>query len=337
MLASLSADAIGKIAQFTAQNLTNTAWAFATLAISSPPLLQSVSAEAIKKCQEFHPQNFGNTAWAFAVCAVHDQPLLDAISSEASRNLAGYDLQALTWLADFDLTCRDEIARLLEREVDTLWEGFPATPAGVDGAFKARVKDMGIDNLGAVGDRLLFRRMGFLEGGAAFEERALETMAENRVEDPREDPAEMTFGGPSRHKRVFSYAEYRVLGPCLGAQGVLEGALLQENGARGPHYEERPLVPVQLPVNQRVERSACSEFLLLTELCALIREAGAPEEDDRRSLGGELRIYSTGPSCISCCLALWQFSMRYPGVQVVVGFSQFQNQGTPLLELSQYS
>merc|ERR1712066_909827 len=103
-----------------------------------------------------------------------------------------------------------------------------------------------------------------------------------------------------------------------------EGALLQENGARGPHFENTPLRPVPLPINQRVERSACSEFLLLSELCWVFHEAGAVSEVQRQTIGGSLRLYSTGPSCISCITTVWQFHIRYPEISIEVGYSKTQ-------------
>jgi len=248
---------------------------------------------------------------------------LDAISAEASKHMADYDLQALTWLADFDLHCRDGLQVLLDREVEAVWEKFPDEPDFVDESFLKSIKNLNVDNLGAVGSRLLLNRMGVLETDNSFEDRATETIWTHRREDPREDPNETKFGGPTRHKRVFSYAEYRISGACL-TQEFFEGAILQENGARGPHLHATPLRPVPLPINQRVERSACSEFLLLSELCWVLSEAGAVTEAQRRKLDGILRLYSTGPSCLSCITTLWQFHLRYPSISLEVGYCHMQ-------------
>merc|ERR1711904_760407 len=99
-------------------------------------------------------------------------------------------------------------------------------------------------------------------------------IAKHRLMDPREDPSEMKFVGPTRHKRVFSYAEFRIHASFIGVE-PLEGAWLQENGARGKHSEGSPLKPIPLPINQRVERSACADFLLLSGLCKSWEQAGA--------------------------------------------------------------
>lgn len=326
MLASISESAIKIIQSFTAQNLTNTAWSFATLAILNEPLLEATSAEVQKKSPEFCAQNFGNTLWAFAICGLPDRPLRDAISKQAIRKLQEYDLQALAWLADFELDCHDSVLSLLDREVEGIWRqlsGFEESGAGLDEAFMKFLRSLRVDNLGAVGDRLLLSRMGVREADAGLEERALQTIARHKLEDPREDPHETKFGGPTRHKRVFSYAEFRVRAACMGPEPV-EGAWLQENGARGPHSDSSPLRPVPLPINERVERSACSEFLLLAGLCKAWQEAGAAGDRARGELTGTLRLYSTGPSCLSCVAALWQFGLCYPRVALEVSYSATQ-------------
>jgi len=314
-------DVMQKAAQFTPQNLSNTVWAWATLAVTDVPLLKVIAIEAIAKCPEFTAQNFGNTAWAFATCAVAHPPLMQAISQQSMRKIDDYDLQGLTLLADFDLACQQELAKRLEKEVLEIWRHFPSsswTASGPDAAFLRYIRQLGIDNLGAVGDRLLFKQMGVHEAPVGLDHRARAMIAEHSVEDPREAADETTFGGPSRHKRVFSYAEYQLF---VGSQQV-EGALLQENGARGLHFETSPLHPVQLPINQRVERNACSEFLLLSELCGLIQasESGLSERLSGE-LCGTLRLYSTGPSCMSCMTAIWQFHLRYPSIRLEVGYS----------------
>merc|ERR1712224_76708 len=174
--------------------------------------------------------------------------------------------------------------------------------------------------MGAVGSRLLLNRMGVLNAQVNLEDRAVETIAKYKVEDPRESPTESKFGGPTRHKRVFSYAEFHISAAWLGHM-PLEGARLQENGARGPHADGTPLIPVPLPINQRVERNACSEFLLLSGLCTAWEEAGAVSEVARNELTGTVRLYSTGPSCLSCCAAVWQFSIRFPRVEIEMSYS----------------
>eukprot|EP00811_Abedinium_folium_P035325 NODE_8127_length_1521_cov_3.482066.p1 GENE.NODE_8127_length_1521_cov_3.482066~~NODE_8127_length_1521_cov_3.482066.p1 ORF type:complete len:362 (+),score=130.43 NODE_8127_length_1521_cov_3.482066:412-1497(+) len=321
MLDAIAADAVKKPALFTAQNLTNTAWAWASLVVIDRRLLPAISAEAMPRCSDFCAQNFGNTAWALAVRAVHAPPLLDAVYAAGLARTASYDLQALCWLADFNLACHAELEWRLEREVEQVWQLFPAASHVIGDAFLAALRQIRVDNLGAVGNRMLLRHMGVEQGDASLEERALVSIRAHRRLDPREDPSTTKFGGPTRHKRVFSYAEYRVRLAAAAPPALLEGALLQENGARGAHFAVTPLRAVPLPINQRVERSACSEFLLLSELCAALGEPGQCAEAE-----GTLRLWSTGPSCLSCMAALWQFRLRFPRLRVELGFAELQGQ-----------
>jgi len=352
MLNVMSEDAVGKISQFNPQNLSNTVWSYATLEIAKMPLMNAIAACAIDTISEFSAQNLGNTVWAFAVCTVEDQPLMEAIAALVVRNMRDYDLKALSSLADLHLSCNAELQQCLDFEISKVWHNFPKTyqSGHLDRAFTEYVKQLGIDNLGSVGDRLLMQHMCIQEAPAGFEARALETMIAHCQEDLREDPAEMTFGGPSKHKRVFSYAEYRICflqeeGGFVASRGPEEeGALLQENGARGQSLSSSPLTAVPLPINHRVQRSACSEFLLLSELCALLRSSFSEEEEEEeelredsgefckkegtllpaealRGIQGTLRLYSTGPSCMSCMVALWQFRMLHPLIRLEVSYA----------------
>jgi len=207
--------------------------------------------------------------------------------------------------------------------VDTLWRQFSDQLwCGVDDRFHLYIHELQIDNLGAVGDRLLLDKMGFNTVPSGLEERAFEVMQTYMKVDPREahDP-DHKFGGPTRHKRVFSYAEYQFWGACIELQ-PFEGAMLQENGARTSNSLRTPLRAIPLPINQRVDRTACSEFLLLSELCTLLTEAGVQDEKHRFEITGVFRLFSTGPSCISCCFALWQWHRLYEGVEVQIGYTQ---------------
>ena len=53
---------------FSPQDLSNTAWAFATAGHLSTELLNAISAEVVRRgLGDFKPQELSNTAWAFAV------------------------------------------------------------------------------------------------------------------------------------------------------------------------------------------------------------------------------------------------------------------------------
>jgi hypothetical protein len=64
---------------FNAQNLANTAWAFATAGVRAPGLFAALAVHAEQRMGTFSAQALANTAWAFA--AMH---LLDAPATPAS-------------------------------------------------------------------------------------------------------------------------------------------------------------------------------------------------------------------------------------------------------------
>lgn len=240
------------------------------------------------------------------------------------------EMQALAWLADFDLSCKEGLARRLEEELTPIWKAFPAaaTPEVMqhDGEFLRYLRSLRVDNYGAVGTRFLLNWMGALEAPEELLDRAMQMIIQHKRNDPREDDNELKFGGPTRHKRVFSYAEYHLEASCLCVT-PFEGAMIQENGARTERTEATPLKPVALPINERVVRTACSEFLLLSELCGVLEECGAGARE-RASVQGVLRLFSTGPSCLSCICAMWQFKSLFP--QVVLEVSYAKTQATTL-------
>ena len=68
-----------KVWEFNAQDLSNTAWAFATLAVKDSEPMEAVRPRTMCKIWEFNPQVVANTAWAFATFAVKDYELLEAV------------------------------------------------------------------------------------------------------------------------------------------------------------------------------------------------------------------------------------------------------------------
>ena len=93
------------------QNLSNTAWAFATARHAAPALLDALAAEAAPQLGEFNPQNLSNTAWAFAT-AQHAAPSLFGVGSPfaaacADASFNSVDLRQLhQWQQWRDDTCR---------------------------------------------------------------------------------------------------------------------------------------------------------------------------------------------------------------------------------------
>ena len=66
MFALVASVAQRRVGEFKAQNLANTAWAFATADQSDAPLFALVARKAQRRVGEFNAQGLANTAWAFA-------------------------------------------------------------------------------------------------------------------------------------------------------------------------------------------------------------------------------------------------------------------------------
>jgi len=72
----LGSEAVGRVRELNPQDLSNTAWAFATAGRAAPALFDAIMRESAGRVRELNPQNLANTAWAFAV--------MDHLTSESS-------------------------------------------------------------------------------------------------------------------------------------------------------------------------------------------------------------------------------------------------------------
>ena len=75
--------AVCKIWEFNPQELVDTVWAFATLAVVDSVPLQAVRPAAVLHIWEFNPQDLANTARAMATLVVEDSALLEAMRPAA--------------------------------------------------------------------------------------------------------------------------------------------------------------------------------------------------------------------------------------------------------------
>ena len=55
-----------RIREFKAQEIANTAWAFATVGLSDENLFAALAMAGAQRVWDFKPQDLTNTAWAFA-------------------------------------------------------------------------------------------------------------------------------------------------------------------------------------------------------------------------------------------------------------------------------
>ena len=111
--------AIAKTAQvridnFKPQELSNTAWAFATLNHDAPSLFDVIARTAQERIDEFIPQELANSAWEFAVLNVNaksalsltdpDSPFLQTLLSLGPSSLK---IPELRQLHQYQLWCRE--------------------------------------------------------------------------------------------------------------------------------------------------------------------------------------------------------------------------------------
>ncbi|MEM7519056.1 MAG: hypothetical protein AAF368_19295, partial [Planctomycetota bacterium] len=61
---TIAAEARCRIAEFNAQGMANTVWAFATAGVAAQLLFEAVAAEARNRIAELNAQNMANTVWA---------------------------------------------------------------------------------------------------------------------------------------------------------------------------------------------------------------------------------------------------------------------------------
>ena len=86
--------------EFKPQELSNTAWAFATAGYAAPALFDAIAEEASGRVREFTPQELANTASAFATAGHAAPALFGAIAEESTgrmRELSPQDLANTAW------------------------------------------------------------------------------------------------------------------------------------------------------------------------------------------------------------------------------------------------
>jgi len=125
------------------------------------PLLEATSAEAIPKLNAFERQELSNTAWAFATLGLQNVPLMNALSSEVRRRIELFDAQALANLADALPDCAEDLKQRLQPSLEALVAGMPGTLEGWRaGRFFEVLNQICADNFGAAGTQLLLEKMG---------------------------------------------------------------------------------------------------------------------------------------------------------------------------------
>jgi len=96
----ISAASMAILSDFTGQNLSNTAWACATLEMTIAPLMNAIASAAIAISRQLDPQSLANTAWAFAAIEFRHMPLMAVIASQSLRSIGDWtavELSSFAW------------------------------------------------------------------------------------------------------------------------------------------------------------------------------------------------------------------------------------------------
>eukprot|EP00928_Gymnodinium_smaydae_P071998 TRINITY_DN5544_c0_g1_i1.p1 TRINITY_DN5544_c0_g1~~TRINITY_DN5544_c0_g1_i1.p1 ORF type:complete len:967 (-),score=226.17 TRINITY_DN5544_c0_g1_i1:232-3132(-) len=75
-LLAIAREAVVQIADFNEQNLSNICWAFAKLGLRHDPLIKAIADETLKKMPQFSAQGLTNTLWGYATLVIKGEECL---------------------------------------------------------------------------------------------------------------------------------------------------------------------------------------------------------------------------------------------------------------------
>jgi hypothetical protein len=88
-----------RVGEFNAQDLANTAWAFAKACHEDALLFAALARASARRLDDFNPQDLVNTAWAFAKLGQLDAPLFAALArSLTARRLDDLRCTSNDWM-----------------------------------------------------------------------------------------------------------------------------------------------------------------------------------------------------------------------------------------------
>ena len=87
---AIAQEAQGRVGEFKAQELSNTAWAFATAGHKAPDLFEAIAQEAHGWVGGIKAQALSNTAWAFAKAGHKAPALFEAIAKQAQGRVGEF-------------------------------------------------------------------------------------------------------------------------------------------------------------------------------------------------------------------------------------------------------
>lgn len=76
VLLAIAREAVAQIADFTEQNLSNTCWAYAKIGLRHDPLIKAIADETVRKLPQFSAQGLSNTLWGFATLVIKGEECL---------------------------------------------------------------------------------------------------------------------------------------------------------------------------------------------------------------------------------------------------------------------
>ncbi|XXQ37185.1 RAP domain-containing protein [Plasmodiophora brassicae] len=97
---ALANRALSIMTEFKAHGVASTAWAFATLSIENRDLFSALADRALATMRHFRAQGVANTAWAFATMSIENRALFNALADRAlatMRHLSAQGVANTAW------------------------------------------------------------------------------------------------------------------------------------------------------------------------------------------------------------------------------------------------
>ncbi|KAJ1458092.1 hypothetical protein M885DRAFT_110719 [Pelagophyceae sp. CCMP2097] len=88
---SVALEAVLKMGDVNAKDVTNMAWAYVTLKVEAPALFEAMAKHAPKKMCTFKPQELAHTAWAFSEAGCAAPALFGAIADRARQKISAFN------------------------------------------------------------------------------------------------------------------------------------------------------------------------------------------------------------------------------------------------------
>ena len=110
--ACLAEETEARAAELNAQELSIASWAFATAGHASDDLFAALAKESEPKVATFNEQNLSNTAYAFALAGVQAPELFDALARESAGRASELSAQAISNIAWAFATIKHSAPRL---------------------------------------------------------------------------------------------------------------------------------------------------------------------------------------------------------------------------------